>query len=45
MPRKTKDVCERIAITEKKIVELEIQLKEQRSKLIALNKERENRNA
>lgn len=41
MPRKQKSVYERIEITEKKIVELEAQLKEQRTKLIALNKERE----
>lgn len=41
MPRKQKDVYERIAITEEKINQLEIQLKEQRTKLVALNKERD----
>lgn len=41
MPRKQKDVYERISITENKISQLELQLKEQRTKLIALNKERE----
>lgn len=41
MPRKQKDVYERISITENKINQLEAQLKEQRTKLVALNKERE----
>ena len=41
MPRKQKDVYERISITENKINLLETQLKEQRTKLTALNKERE----
>ena len=41
MPRKQKDVYERISITENKINQLELQIKEQRTKLIALNKERE----
>lgn len=41
MPRKQKDVYERISITENKISQLELQLKEQRTKLIALNKERD----
>ena len=41
MPRKQKDVYERISITENKINQLEAQLKEQRTKLVGLNKERE----
>ena len=41
MPRKQKDVYERISITENKINLLETQLKELRTKLTALNKERE----
>lgn len=41
MPRKQKDVYERISITEGKIGQLEAQLKEQRTKLVALHKERE----
>ena len=41
MPGKQKDVYERISITENKINLLETQLKEQRTKLTALNKERE----
>ena len=41
MPRKQKDVYERISITENKINLLETQLKEQRTKLTALHKERE----
>ena len=41
MPRKQKDVYERISITENKINLLESQLKELRTKLTALNKERE----
>lgn len=41
MPRKQKDVYERISITENKINQLETQLKEQRTKLVGLNKERE----
>lgn len=41
MPRKQKDVYERISITEGKISQLEAQLKEQRTKLVALHKERE----
>lgn len=41
MPRKQKDVYERISITENKINQLEAQLKEQRTKLVAFNKERE----
>ena len=41
MPRKQKDVYERISITEGKISQLEAQLKEQKTKLVALHKERE----
>ena len=41
MPRKQKDVYERISITENKINLLETQLKELRTKLTVLNKERE----
>lgn len=41
MPRKQKDVYERISITENKINQVEAQLKELKLKLIALNKERE----
>ena len=41
MPRKQKDVYERIKETEAKITSLECQLKEQRDKLNTLNKERE----
>lgn len=41
MPRKQKDVYERISVTENKINLLETQLKELRTKLTALNKERE----
>ena len=41
MPRKQKDVYERISITENKISQLEEQLKEQRTKLVALHKERD----
>ena len=41
MPRKQKDVYERIKETETKINSLECQLKEQKYKLNNLNKERE----
>lgn len=41
MSRKPKDVYERISITENKISQLEAQLKEQKTKLVGLNKERE----
>lgn len=41
MPRKQKDVYERIKETEAKITSLEYQLKEQKDKLNILNKERE----
>lgn len=41
MPRKQKDVYERIKETEVKITSLECQLKEQKDKLNTLNKEKE----
>lgn len=41
MPRKQKDVYEKISIMENKINQLETQLKDYKTKLVALNKERE----
>ena len=41
MPRKVKSVYERISITQKKIDKLEQELKEQKLKLIGLNKEKD----
>lgn len=41
MPRKQKDVYEKIRETEAKITSLECQIKEQKEKLSILNKERE----
>lgn len=41
MPRKVKSVYERISTTQEKIDKLEQELKEQKVKLIALNKEKD----
>ena len=41
MPRKQKDIYEKISETEVKITSLECQIKEQKEKLNTLNKERE----
>lgn len=41
MPRKVKSVYERISATQKKIDKLEQELKEQKTKLVALNKEKD----
>lgn len=41
MPRKVKSVYERISATQKKIDKLESELKEQKTKLVALNKEKD----
>lgn len=41
MPRKVKSVYERISTTQKKIDKLEQELKEQKTKLVALNKEKD----
>lgn len=41
MPRKVKSVYEKISTTQKKIDKLEQDLKEQKTKLVALNKEKD----
>lgn len=41
MPRKQKSVYERIKVTQNKIDSLELELKKQKSSLIALNKEKD----